>query len=671
MRILRSRNNRGSSSLDVWILRIFIFFGFLILTFAILDGIFLYLIKSSLDGLAQNFASYAATIGVDSDNVDGLAALTRERCTAAADDFEDKEIVYMGFPERVRDNFIQAANNPVFVRVNNLPQNNDGILQVLEDAGAITNPEFLRRGDETTNTDGPGGGCFGIYEESSNQLLIFVVIHSNHIWPVFLGGLSFDTEEVLPDDPRTWLRGIGNATAAGVAESDDLEVNELGKSLISLGVRPTLTSAGVGPSVDNDFLIVGGLDESQASNAIDRNNQFNKIIQITNTTDIPNAPLILVGIRYAWYISKDGCGISPGGLQFAGARGIPLDRDLWNVDPNEYIIVTHNENRSGNLPIGIQQTGANPFRYRADLVDLDGNNGPLIIRGDNAQIACNVDPDTTHQDAGGMIDARRIDMIRPPVYRAGVEYLVGPYNLPDGQNVTEARNNIVSVQEQDPIFRNNLIYKLTPYYQHCPICPRGTPHCGFFGHCNAPGGDFGWTTASSSLVFQARLWSNTQYVRENGKRLELRCRYRLHCQEGHCCDDTDDQWCQDNMVGTREVGCSCSKQVEEWVDPGDKEKGKHWVTHTQNFKDAWQITSTAKGGAPDCSANLTCCNSQVSAQTWHGCTNAFNDSQWNNGCSYHSTPLSVGQFIQAIPNQAHNNACSGSPPTADTCNPPG
>ncbi len=548
------RNYKGS--LERYFNFIFFLIIWLILFIMLLDGIFFIVMQGYMDILTRKLTSYAAAQPVDnsSGNIKTPDQLAQIKCRQIAEYVQTDVQPFLGFTETARNNFINNAKT----------------------AQSFTDREAIKK----QNT-----GCYYNYNNSANSnkiLSIYLVVKAPQAWPIFTRGLL----EFFGAQPVT-LTGRYSATVESTAPSSDeysaLDT-KINTSLPAYGVKPILVglsggrAAGPGEIVKEGGTVIAPGQTGTGARI--------GLAKIENETSIPNAPLIFVTMMYK------------SSLSFSGMESLGLSSDVrrqgstypYRIDPSLFIEIAQAGSRkvpnkdpfaaglpTVYLPLGSPgsssgNTTYNSTWYNATFTRLDGDRGPLIIRkgggGDQSEdvsITCSRKAVPKNLSKSNPPMRKGLLLNHPTNARTGD---VGPYYFLTDSDMPpfhKPNYNRASQKISDWHMNNaesqNIIDRLMPYTR-CAKCGRGSVHCGYFGSSVGVNESsepwlYKLDIYTVTFDFKTRIFTNTQYTRENGKRFELTCTYGTYCVLQNCCKDNSEKWCKINTDGEFHQSCEC------------------------------------------------------------------------------------------------------------------
>jgi hypothetical protein len=529
--------------------------------------------------------------------------------------------------------------------------NSQGDLRrTLSDMGAARPTKFWGGSRRGTGGNLQFGGCYGLQNPVTNQVVYHAVVHCSGCWPVFLKGFYMDRNNSSSFSLSGWLEGRGSAAATQSGQADTIGLN---KSLLSSGVRPmpvcsskdcdqenggnqdeilpnalgggnaickTFAPQGDSRPEPNQVAVAhkkevfsidqwakarGGLCQRckscntshQATKTSEKYCEGNDpkpsgIVRIANCGDID--PLIWVGLRYAC-VGNDAFGrIIKTGENATSEDFIGRCDHYFFLKP-----ACNNSAAPMDKPVG-------------DLTNMDGKQGPCIIRRKKvptsySALTCRVDSAEVKPWYGPYKDgpANAVEEQK----QAATEFCLQDLQMGQGTNLSNGE----AVDKISSLTKSKLctpLDQLIPYHAVCDICNPGSPMCGMYGTCRNESNLW-----EGKVVLRSQAWTNTSFYTLNPIYSELECKYKRDCQERHCCADAPDieGYCKARQIegGSTRTGKKCNAGVNMWTYYGVPNKSPSaWTPNTLPML----------GGYPHCSSGAVqamkntvgeCCAPQV------------------------------------------------------------
>lgn len=600
------RNN--FASLSSWIFAPITLFAALVLFVIVADGILYFLAQGSLEFMAGRISKVAATAYIPvSEAGTTPKQLAQARCLAAQKEFEERGDFIL-FSGETRTDFLDK-------------------LSTVQD---------YTSGQDT------GNGCYMEYNPGQSQLLILhIFIEAKQAWPILSSGLL----HVLGIEKPIDMHGSASSNVGGISSTRDgyhpLDI-AIDRSLDSYGIY--ISGFDAVPNTGQSAVQVGDIMTSQGevlgANSLPNSQYQNSTLgnpvglqQININNNNVNAPIILSSFIYRWNAKIQGCGV----LQPNDWRSQPDEGFQWELNPNSFLDISQDtamllpcwngqcesnpsqspddSNKIGryafkedmpqfHLPIGVKKDE----KFYARATNLDGNNGPIIVRNNNINgeeqsvkflCAFNSLESLNQQQLGNDPTIASVDTLinspqqqngkRPrdinsklihnePTRNCTLSHHIdakgdtGPYKELGCDRPAENWDYIQKLHQTNQRYQNP-IDRFLPYYKWAPTCPAGTPHCGYFGTMDneaSPANNNPLQNISSwyyghspEIIFniQGRLKSNTHYTRSIN-RLDITCSYNRQSILQHCCNGITNRWCEENIKETEEIiipgECECT-----------------------------------------------------------------------------------------------------------------
>lgn len=612
------------------------------------EFVMLFWLQSSLDTAARQVALKAATNGQFP--IENATA----RCQAAVQTVGQ---VFPGYSVRIRGDYVDAVLNG--------GKSSFSTFDEVNQEGSLRN-KLIELGARRPNTfwggslrGGPGnllyGGCYGLKDPITNQITYHSVIHCPGCWPVFLKGfyrantLSLDTNAQQGKNTfalSAWLEGRGSYSASQAGTNDTSNLN---KSLLSSGPRPFVVCSENACDIQNggsqeeifpgalsdgspvcpEFKVQGesrpavnqvsmatkptvfAIDQWPAERAAKctRCNKCNishiatqtseeyckgedpepsGIVRLANCGDIDEAPLYFVGLRYACM------GVDAFGRIMRTAEDPTSSEYLGRCD--HYVM----------LKPACNQGVAPMDKIVGDVTNLDGTQGPCIIRRNETQSSKNIL--VCRNDSTVITDFWQGPYSGGPPSAEAEFQAASIKNSLEGKPVSGGKTSSMEVIPQGAL--DGPLDMAMPYHQLCDICNPGSPMCGKYGTCRNESNLW----KDSKTVHQFQFWTNTSFYLLNPIYAQLECKYQRDCMERHCCKDAPDLrgYCESRQpVQPVAYGRSCWGGVNTWTYHGvPNETAQGWS----------DTTLPRDGGFPHCSTGAVkvlknmageCCTTDV------------------------------------------------------------
>ncbi len=599
------RNLKGGGAVPVELPMML--FLYTIVFLVCIDFIMLFWLQSSLSTVAKQIAYRAATNSQLEPND------AKGRCEAAADSVNS---FFPGYSTRVRTDFVNAvkANKTGYGDFNETA--NLGQLRAHLSGMGAERPSGFWSSDGLGNSK--YGGCYGLRNPITEQVVYHTVIHCNRCWPVFLklfslsgwlegrgsspviqaGANSPLNKSLLSSGPKAFLACSEESCAEGnqgsvtpnqndilkkaaddgtdicSAFNDDVKAtnpNRQSLDQVSIGHRTGVFAIDQWPTGqynydpanpltaprDDNSLYQGGIRKMPAG-----------ITRIANCGDID--PLILVGLRYAC-LGKD-----------AFDHPLTTGPDVSASDPSQANYLGRCDQYFFVKPACSDkalQLGSSV----GEITNLDGSNGPCIIRrkpADSSYTAILPRIDFNHTTANPWIGP----------YNNGPKYADDDFRnamLESGNMIQEKTfdknkkidiNNLKSLTTSTLVSKKNAnpLESLAPYGAVCDICNPGSPMCGYYGTCRDEGNLWG-----GDVVLRLQAYFNEPWYGKSIAYTEIKAAYRRDCKEKHCCRGVDekDPGILDTYCGLRLIKGGNTRTKHYFTSDGKTEIGSRTWTY--------------------------------------------------------------------------------------------